>query len=129
MKNEKIKTFKPGMRIITHGDEAQFAYLILKGSVEAFLERDGRIVKLGELGIGDVFGETALFGGETYGANVDTTTETEVALISPQSFAGKIDAADPMLKAIVKMLIERLRKTNEALLNSETREFMDIALV
>ena len=30
---------------------------------------------------------------------------------------------------MVLMLIERLRKTNEALLKSETREFMDIALI
>lgn len=34
-----------------------------------------------------------------------------------------------MVRSMVLMLIERLRKTNEALLKSETREFMDIALI
>ena len=73
--------------------------------------------------------KTALFGGGSYGAHVDAETDVELAVITPESFAGKIQSSDPMVRAIVQMLMERLKKTNEALLKSETREFMDIALV
>lgn len=129
MTEEKTKSFKAGARIITRGDEARAAYLILKGNVRVHLDRDGRMIKLGELGVGSIFGETALFGGGSYGANVDADTDVEVAVITPESFAGKVESSDPMVRSIVLMLIERLRKTNEALLKSETREFMDIALI
>lgn len=129
MTKEDTKHFKAGERIITHRDDAHTAYLILKGKVSVRLERDGRMIRLGELGIGSIFGETALFGGGTYGAHVDADTDVEVAVITSESFAGKIESSDPMVRSIVLMLIERLRKTNEALLKSETREFMDIALV
>ncbi len=105
------------------------AYLILKGRVRVILDREGRTVKLADLGAGAIFGETALFGGGTYGAHVEAVDDTQVALISPKEFSGKVEASDPMLRMIVEMLIERLRKTNEALLNSETREFMDIAFI
>jgi CRP-like cAMP-binding protein len=129
MTKESIKTFKAGARIITRGDDARVAYLVLKGKVSVLLDREGKTVHLGELGVGSIFGETALFGGGSYGANVDAETDVELGVITPESFRGKIEASDPMVRAIVIMLIERLRKTNEALLNSETREFMDIALV
>jgi CRP-like cAMP-binding protein len=130
MTKEKNKTYKQGERIITRGQAARTAFLVLKGRVAVTLERDGRQVTLGELGGGAIFGETALFGkGAVYGADVDAVQDTELALITPESFAGKIEACDPMLRAILEMLMERLRKTNEALLNSETREFMDIAFV
>lgn len=129
MTKEDTKHFKAGQRIITRGDDARVAYLILKGNVTVHLNRDGRMIKLGELGVGSIFGETALFGGGTYGAHVDAATDVEVAVITLESIAGKIEASDPMVRSMVLMLMERLRKTNEALLKSETREFMDIALI
>ncbi|MCE7886952.1 MAG: hypothetical protein DYH13_05540 [Alphaproteobacteria bacterium PRO2] len=129
MTQEKTKSFKANTRIITCGDAASAAYLVLKGSVRVHLDREGRKIILGELGVGSIFGETALFGGGTYGAHVDAATDVEVAVITPESISGKIEASDPMVRSIVLMLIERLRKTNEALLKSETREFMDIALI
>ncbi len=129
MTKANVKTVKAKTRIITRGDDATAAYLVLKGTANVLLDRDGRTVKLGDLAVGAIFGETALFGGGVYGAHVEAETDMELGVITPESFAGKIQASDPMLRAIVEMLIERLRKTNEALLKSETREFMDIALV
>jgi CRP-like cAMP-binding protein len=129
MKNEK-KLFKSGERIITRGDEAAAAYLILRGKVTVTLDREGRQIKIGELESGAIFGETALINdGSLYTANVDAAADTELAVITPESFADKIGTCDPMLRALLEMLVERLRKTNEALLHSETREFMDIAFL
>jgi CRP-like cAMP-binding protein len=125
----KIVTFKAGERIITKGDKAVAAYIIKSGAVHVFLEKGGKTVTLGELGPGALFGETALFGGAEYGANVAAKEDTELELITSAGFREKIDGCDPLLRSIIHMLLERQRKTNEALLNSETREFMDIAFV
>src|SRR5688572_111559 len=103
MTQDKNKKYKTGERIITRGDNAAAAYLVLNGKVKVSLDRGGRQVTLGELGSGAIFGETALIGSGVYGANVDALQDTEVALITPESFKGKIENCDPMLRAILEM--------------------------
>lgn len=129
MSNEKTVRFKAGERIITKGDAADNAYMIKSGKVHVFLEKEGKIVTLADLVTGAIFGESALFGAESYGAHVKAEEDTDLIVITPESFQDKIDASDPMLKSIVEMLIARLRKTNEDLLKRETREFVEIDLI
>ncbi len=125
----KYLKFKKGERIITIAQEATTAYMIVSGSVRVFLEDDGKQVELATLHEDDIFGETAIFSGEYYGANVEASEDTELFVITPQSFSDMLKDSDPIIRALIRMLIERLRNTNEALLKSETREFMDIAFV
>jgi CRP-like cAMP-binding protein len=129
MTPRKTKKFEAKERIITKGQKAVTAYLITKGMVRVYLEQHGRMVTLAELGPGSIFGESALFGGDVYGANVTAIEDTEVTTITPESFEKKVAACDPMIKAMILMSIERLRKTNEKLLKVETQEFMDIGFV
>lgn len=130
MHNKKNKFFKAGERIITRGKPAVECYLILNGKAEVSLENEeGRKITISELQNGSIFGEAALIGVGFYGANVDAVMDTELAVITPASFASTLKNCDPLLRAILEMLIDRLRKTNEALLRSETREFMDIDFV
>jgi CRP-like cAMP-binding protein len=121
--------FKSGEQIIRKGDKAVAAYIVKSGKVHVFLEKNSKTVTLGELGPGALFGETALFGRAEYGANVTASEDTELEIVTPAGFREKVDGSDPMLKSIIEMLLDRQRKTNEALLKSETREFMDIAFV
>ncbi len=130
MSEKDIITFEAGERIISEGEPAAAAYIILKGKVRVFLEKDGKSVALAELAITDMFGETALFdNGGTYGANVENLEPVELVVISPDEFKEKLEECDPMIRNMYGIMMERLRKTNEALVNSETREFMDIILV
>ena len=122
-------TYQPSERIISKGDEATTAYMIVSGKVRIFLEDNGKQVELAKLGSDDIFGETAIFQGEQYGAHVEALEETELFLITPDSLSEMLKDSDPIIRALIRMLIERLRKTNEALVRSETREFMDIAFV
>lgn len=126
---KKYKKFKPGERIITICDEATEAYMIVSGKVRVFLEEEGKQVKLAELGEDEIFGETAIFQGEQYGANVEAIEETELFVITPENLSEMLKDSDPIIRALIRMLIERIRHTNDALLKSETREFMDIAFI
>ncbi len=126
----ETKLFQKGERILSKGENAYKAYMLLRGRVRVFLENNGKTVTLAELEKGSMFGENALFGLAEYGANIEAIEDdTKVSVITPLGFADKIDKSDPMLKAIIHMLIDRQRLTNEALLESETREFMDIEFV
>ncbi len=122
--------FKKNDVILRNGNPADCAYLILKGKVHVYLERNERIVTLAELEIGSLFGESALFEeGSEYGAHVKAVEDTEVAIISPEDFKEKIQGCDPMIQSIVRTLIERQRKTNEVLLHREAQEFIELDLV
>lgn len=127
--NKVTEIYSPGERIIKMGDESDAAYLIMSGKVRVYLKNDGKVVDLALLGEDEIFGETAIFKGGVYGANVDAIEETELLKITPDSLNEMMKSCDPVLGALVKMLIKRLKETNQKLLESETREFMDIALV
>lgn len=127
--NKVTEIYSAGERIIKMGDESEAAYLIISGKVRVFLKNEGKVVDLALLGEDEIFGETAIFKGGVYGANVDAIEETELLKITPDSLKNMIESCDPVLGALVKMLIKRLKETNKKLLESETREFMDIALV
>jgi len=123
------QNFKAGDLIIKKGNAADKAFMIVSGKVRVFLEEDAKQVDLATLGADAIFGETAIFSDQTYGANVIATDDTELFIITPQSLNEMLETSDPILRALLHMMIERLKNTNEALLKSETREFMDIAFI
>lgn len=113
-------SFKAGQTIITQGDPAMEAYLIEEGQVKVVLDKDGKQTVLAELGDGEIFGETALFKGSDYGASVEATTDTKLVVITPDVLDSKIKACDPVLRALIRMMMVRLRKANEALAATHT---------
>jgi CRP/FNR family transcriptional regulator, cyclic AMP receptor protein len=129
MKESETLKIAKGERIITKGEKARAAYMVLNGEVRVFLEEGTRTVELALLGQYQIFGETAIFNGETNGANVEAITDCTLLVITPESLAGMLEETDPIIQALIRMLIDRLKATNEALLRSETREFMDIVLI
>ncbi|MEZ5814131.1 MAG: cyclic nucleotide-binding domain-containing protein [Alphaproteobacteria bacterium] len=125
----QIMKHNKGDRIITQGEKSDKAYMILSGRVRVYLEDGTKVVDLAELGEDEIFGESAIFNGGAYGANVDALEDCELYVITPQALTNMLGSADPIIRALLQMLITRLKATNEALLKSETREFMDIALI
>ncbi len=121
--------FTQGQRIITKDESADKAFLILSGRVKVFLEDGSKIVELATLGKGEIFGESAIFTGEPYGANVEAAEDTELQIITPESFKSMMEGTDPIINTLLHLLLKRLKATNEALMKSETREFMDIDLI
>lgn len=124
------KFFQKDDVVISQGQKADAAYLVENGEVHVYLNKNGKVVTLARLGPGSIFGETALFGENVYGAHVEAAEDnTILRVITPESFRNKIEDCDPTIKTILMMLVDRLRKTNEALVDSETREFIEIAFV
>lgn len=115
--NENYETFiyPEGRVIIEQGEPSMEAFLIESGKVKVTMERDGKQVELAELGEDQIFGETALFKGSDYGATVTAMEETTVIKITPDILDAKIRLCDPMLRALIKMMMERQRRTNAAL--------------
>lgn len=125
----KTEIYAPGERIIKEGSEADTAFMIVSGKVRVYLKNNDKVVDLAVLEKDEIFGETSIFKGGHYGANVDALEETELLLITPESLDEMMNSCDPVLKALVSMLIKRLKETNNKLLKSETREHIDVAFI
>ena len=111
--------FPEGRPIVNQGDDATEAFLIENGSVVVTVEKDGKKIELATLGEDQIFGESALFDQTQYGATVTATEETTVVKITPAILDAKIRLCDPMLRALIKMMVERQKQSNEALLSKE----------
>lgn len=105
------RILKPGELLIEQGEPAMEAYLIMGGKAEVFV-RDTKVADVGE---GDIVGEAALFKGSDYGASVRAVSDLTVQPITPAILDEKIKGCDPMLRALIRMMMIRLRRTNEAL--------------
>lgn len=109
------RTVPAGTRIIEQGEPAMEAYLILDGTCEVTLEKDGKHTTLATLGEGEIFGETAFFKGSDTGASVTAITDATLQPITPDVLDERIAACDPLIRAVFRMLMVRLRKANAAL--------------
>jgi CRP/FNR family transcriptional regulator, cyclic AMP receptor protein len=106
-----------GQVIFREGDTGDTCYLLRSGAVVLTREhQDGRMVALAELRAGSLFGELAMFRGETRSATAEAVEPaTAVALL-----AGDVQRlirrnADLALKLLAS-LAERVSRTNERLL-------------
>lgn len=111
------RRWEHGEVIFREGDPGNTCYLLQSGAVLLTREhQDGRTVALAELRAGGMFGELAMFRGETRSATAEAIEATEaVALLAPDMqrlIRGNPDIASKLLAA----LAERVSTTTERLL-------------
>jgi len=77
------RSYTAGQAVFRSGDPGDTCYVICEGSVRVTrTHSDGRAITLAELRRGDIFGELAMFGGETRSATVEALEDTSaVALL------------------------------------------------
>jgi CRP/FNR family transcriptional regulator, cyclic AMP receptor protein len=110
------RSYEPGQAIFREGDSGDTCYVVREGCVRVTRRHsDGRIITLAELRPGEMFGELAMFGGETRSASVEALEPTRaLAILSGdlrRILAQHPDIAVKMLEA----LADRLREANERL--------------
>lgn len=126
----ETKTFSIGEIVIRKGEEALTAYRIVKGSAHVYLDKDEKIVTLAHLQEGAIFGEMALLKNRITNANIQAGENgLTVELITKQDLAERLEQSDPLIGQILKSVVHRLDTVNEALLKSETREFIEVDLI
>ena len=114
---EVPRRWERGEVIFREGDAGDTCYLIQSGAVMLTREhQDGRMVALAELRAGGIFGELAMFRGETRSATAEAIEPTEaVALLAPD--VQRLIRGNPEIAAeLLAALAERVSKTTERLL-------------
>src|SRR6266513_6428864 len=104
------------------GDEGDAMYLIERGKVRICVQgTDGRDMTLTELGRGDFFGEMALLDGQRRSADAIVAEDARLAVLSREHFLSFVRSSPDVALELLTALAKRLRRTDELLRHSATR--------
>jgi CRP/FNR family cyclic AMP-dependent transcriptional regulator len=104
------------------GDAGDAMYVIERGKVRICVQAtDGHELTLAELGHGDFFGEMAMFDGQRRSANAVVAEESRLAVLSREHFLFFMRSNPNVALEMLTALANRLRRTDELLRHSATR--------
>jgi CRP/FNR family cyclic AMP-dependent transcriptional regulator len=104
------------------GDQGDAMYLIERGKVHICVQgTDGRNLTLAELGRGEFFGEMALLDGQRRSADAMVAEDARLAVLSREHFLSFMRTSPDVALEMLTALANRLRRTDELLRHSVTR--------
>jgi CRP/FNR family cyclic AMP-dependent transcriptional regulator len=104
------------------GDAGDAMYLIERGKVRICVRTtEGRELTLAELGQGDFFGEMALLDGQRRSADAIVAEDGRLAVLSREHFLSFMRGNPNVALEMLTALVNRLRRTDELLRHSATR--------
>jgi CRP/FNR family transcriptional regulator, cyclic AMP receptor protein len=110
------RSWLPGEAVFREGDAGDTCYVIRSGSVRVTRRHsDGRQITLAELRQAEVFGELAMFGGETRSATVEAVEPTSGVAILAGDLRRTMLAHPDIAVAMLGGLADRIRAANERL--------------
>ena len=113
---------KAGAVLFRAGDEGDAMYIIERGKVRICVQTvDGREVTLTELDRGDFFGEMVLLGGQRRSADAIVGEDARLAVLSRDHFLSFMRSNPNVALEMLTALANRLRRTDELLRHSATR--------
>ncbi len=108
--------FRAGTAVFHADDVGSMLYIIVQGAVKIFIPAsDGREVVLTILRSGEVFGEMSLLDDERRSASATTLEDTEMVSLSRQDFQNVLEQHPDAARAILRVLVKRLRQTNQSI--------------
>jgi CRP-like cAMP-binding protein len=108
--------FDAGDVVFREGDRSNTCYVVRSGRVRAVREHSGRrTLTLATFGVGDIFGELAMFEDESRSATIEALEDTEVCAILGQDMRRLLRAHPEISVKLLGALGRRLRETNERL--------------
>jgi CRP/FNR family cyclic AMP-dependent transcriptional regulator len=111
------RTWDRGEIIFREGDTGDTCYLLRSGAVVLTREhQDGRMVALAELRAGSLFGELAMFRGETRSATAEAVEATRAVALLARDVQRLVRRHPDLSLKLLAALAERVSRTNERLL-------------
>jgi len=99
-----------GEVLFDQGDEGDCAYIIESGLIDICRDPQGANRILARLGPQEIFGEMALFGEHTRSAAARAAEPTRLTMVTHEYLGERVQAADPMLRHLLRTLTRRCRE-------------------
>ena len=116
----QVVAVKAAKAIFRVGDKADCMYMILSGQVKTYLhdQHDHEIV-MTSLGVGDYFGEMALFDGGTRSASVSSLTPCEFFILKREAFFDLLSLSPQFLSKQFSELSRKVRESDQRFLHEQ----------
>ncbi len=98
-----------GEVLFREGDHADCAYIIEEGGLEITTDSEGQQVILTCLKPGEIVGEMGVIDSAPRTATATATGATSLMVVTRDQLTDRISQADPILKLLVKILLDRYR--------------------
>ncbi len=98
------RVYDPGDTVVREGEPANEAFVILQGSLEASRLVDGVPRRLRVMGVGELFGESAILHGQPRTATVVALEHTRVSVLSKELLDEEMGRADVLSLALTSVL-------------------------
>ena len=110
------RRYEAGQAVFREGDSGDTCFVVREGSVRVTRRHsDGRVITLAELRPGEMFGELAMFGGETRSASVEALEPTRALAILAGDLRRILAQHPDLAVKMLEALANRLRDANERL--------------
>jgi len=116
------KVYRSGEIVVRQGEVGDCMYFIQAGKVEVIKEKDGKEVKLAELGEGEFFGEMALFEKDVRSATVRPLGEVRVLSVDKKMFLRKIHDDPSLAFRVMQKMSRVIRQLDNELLRLRSEE-------
>ncbi len=120
--------YSPGENVFQFGDPGNAMYIVRSGEVEIFVKNDqGEKIVLETSRPGDIFGEISLLDGGSRTAWVVALSEAEVLRLDREHFEDYVRQYPPAALNLLSVAARRLRKSDEMIRRTVTRNANDVA--
>jgi CRP/FNR family transcriptional regulator len=108
--------FKPEEFIFWEGDTADYFYIIIEGRIKVIkYSSSGKGFIIAFFGVGEMFGEVAVFEDKSYPASAQTVVDTRILGIKKEHFLSFLGNHPPVALSIISVLGGRLRDAQSRL--------------
>jgi CRP/FNR family cyclic AMP-dependent transcriptional regulator len=120
--------YSTGQSIFNYGDPGHALYIVRSGEVEIYVKNDqGEKIVLETSQSGDIFGEVALLDGGTRTAWVSALGDVELLRLDREHFEAYVRQCTPAALNLLSVAARRLRKSDEVIRRTVTRNVNDVA--
>ena len=116
------KVYRAGEIIVRQGEAGDCMYFIQAGRVEVIKEKDGKEVRLAELGPGEFFGEMALFEKDVRSATVRPMEEVRALSVDRKMFLRKIHDDPALAFRVMQKMSRVIRQLDDELMRLRSEE-------
>lgn len=107
--SDNVRLLSNGDTLFMEGDAADCAYIIESGELEISTHSEGQKVIICTLGSGDIVGEMGVIDSAPRTATATAHGDTRLMVVTRNQLTERISQADPILKLLVKILLDRYR--------------------
>ncbi|MCU6797792.1 methyl-accepting chemotaxis protein [Paenibacillus sp. WQ 127069] len=123
----QVITKQSGEVIFRSGDAGEDMYVVLKGSVNIFLEQNGSSIPVARLRQGDFFGEMSLLEGMPRSGTAIVDQASELVMLSEDSFRKLMKEDIVLAWRVMKGLSSRIRSTNNELAKQIGNDLQEVS--